>query len=711
MALSTQFDAESATSVSPSASARGEHPAASAVSVSGNEAEAVPASVRARACEVIPSRFYFLSLRGHPQSDDKNFFWTVDHDLVYEPFMADFGPLNLSMLVKFCRAADRNLRDPELAGRRIYLYSSHDGHKRANAGYLAASFLVLVLGRTPEQAWAPFAASYPPFLPFRDALCGVSTYNHTIPHCLEGLYRARQLGWIDWRSFNCAEYDHFELPQNGDWNWIVPPSIDGTPGKFIAFSAPREDIDESMYGFQPLGVAEYREEFARRGVTGIVRLCFATYDRRKFTEYRFRHLDFARASDGSEIFPDGSAPTDAILQQFMDFAESNPGAVAVHCKAGLGRTGTLIGAYLIKHYGFSAPAAIAWMRICRPGSVLGPQQHYLCEAEPRIRRRLRRICHQHAAAEAAPAPLQPSPVKRSRGAPQPQREEARSVPLPQRPPVRRPPTGKVPRHPRAEDGDVRTQALLARSRQMQQEIAALIELQRRGAPLPDSALAGPAADSVTADSASGGSPGMSAWEAAVNELHSAAEEMDPATAAQLAAMVTPGPLVQRAAVALLALLGERPTGGSWDAARRIIGAPGLGERLVQACTPSAILSLPAGQLRRVAAFGDPACSKAMARAGQGEALFRLLRAAAAVAARCPQLRVSASDSAVAAAGKRELSVPVSRLRGRLPRPSGGSLIFTEAQRADAAPAQRAASAAAALVGALPAVQARPVVSA
>lgn len=52
-------------------------------------------------------------------------------------------------------------------------------------------------------------------------------------------------------------------------------------------------------------------------------------------------------------------------------------AVAVHCKAGLGRTGSLIGAFVIKHFGFPASAFIGWIRICRPGSVLGPQQKYL----------------------------------------------------------------------------------------------------------------------------------------------------------------------------------------------------------------------------------------------------------------------------------------------------------------------------------------------
>jgi len=36
----------------------------------------------------------------------------------------------------------------------------------------------------------------------------------------------------------------------------------------------------------------------------------------------------------------------------------------------------------MKHYGISAEAFIGWIRIARPGSVLGPQQYYLAQSEP-----------------------------------------------------------------------------------------------------------------------------------------------------------------------------------------------------------------------------------------------------------------------------------------------------------------------------------------
>jgi len=89
-----------------------------------------------------------------------------------------------------------------------------------------------------------------------------------------------------------------------------------------------------------------------------------------------KHLDL--------YFVDGGTPSDEIVETFLQRAETEKGGLAVHCKAGLGRTGTLIACYAIKHYKFPAAAFIGWIRICRPGSVLGPQQQYLLEMEDKL---------------------------------------------------------------------------------------------------------------------------------------------------------------------------------------------------------------------------------------------------------------------------------------------------------------------------------------
>lgn len=72
------------------------------------------------------------------------------------------------------------------------------------------------------------------------------------------------------------------------------------------------------------------------------------------------------------------------MKKFLDIAESTSGGMAIHCKAGLGRTGSLIALYCMKHYRIPAPYFIGWIRICRPGSILGPQQHYLPDMQEKM---------------------------------------------------------------------------------------------------------------------------------------------------------------------------------------------------------------------------------------------------------------------------------------------------------------------------------------
>ncbi len=83
-------------------------------------------------------------------------------------------------------------------------------------------------------------------------------------------------------------------------------------------------------------------------------------------------------------FLDGTPPPDDIVEKFMDAAEKNKGAIAIHCKAGLGRTGSLSALYCMKHFGFPPAAYTGWIRIARPGSILGPQQNYLIQMDKRM---------------------------------------------------------------------------------------------------------------------------------------------------------------------------------------------------------------------------------------------------------------------------------------------------------------------------------------
>ena len=55
--------------------------------------------------------------------------------------------------------------------------------------------------------------------------------------------------------------------------------------------------------------------------------------------------------------------------------------MAVHCRAGLGRTGTLIGLYMMHEFEVDFRTALAWLRMCRPGSVVGEQQQFLQKME------------------------------------------------------------------------------------------------------------------------------------------------------------------------------------------------------------------------------------------------------------------------------------------------------------------------------------------
>lgn len=155
-----------------------------------------------------PDRLLFHSAVTVPASTASTHYFSIDDELLYVPFFADFGPLNLGkvraaptcwlaccsppapapacpapthppipvsfpsscccltvraerprrrQVYRYCERVNGLLSSPEHAGQVVCHVSALHPHKRVNAVFLAAAYAVLCLGKTPEEAVAPFS--------------------------------------------------------------------------------------------------------------------------------------------------------------------------------------------------------------------------------------------------------------------------------------------------------------------------------------------------------------------------------------------------------------------------------------------------------------------------------------------------------------------------------------------------------------------------
>ena len=308
---------------------------------------------------IIKDRLVFSVLASQPKDTAKLFSFSVDLDeaFQYYPFFFDFGPPSLLHIHRFRILVNRLLSQRKEL---IQYYCSTDPQRIANAIMFISSYIMIENKCTPMEAYSQFTKFTKCLKPYRDASSFPSTYDLTVLSCLKGLYKGLQLGWYNPDTFDADDWNKYEQVENGDMNWIIP-------GKLMAFATPySSNIIQGC--FKVCTPREIAPVFKKKGITTIVRLCQKFYDEKIFKDAGFDHQEM--------YFLDGSVPPNDILKRFLNLAETNA-VIAIHCKAGLGRTGTLCACYIIKNFGFDGDESIGWIRICRPGSIIGPQQKYV----------------------------------------------------------------------------------------------------------------------------------------------------------------------------------------------------------------------------------------------------------------------------------------------------------------------------------------------
>ena len=291
-------------------------------------------------------------------------FYTSREESSYQSYCGDFGPVDLATTVSFCIRTRNLLSDEQFKDREIVHGTTANEATNTNAAFLLGAYLVLVEKWTPEEAAAPFERIQPsPFKPFRDATNLVSDFDLSVLDCLRGLHRAHESNWFSLEGFDPESSASLE---DAGVSRICP--------KFFAFTGPFDK--EQCPAHAPLTPEELLPAFRSASVDVVVRLNEPdTYDGAVFSDAGIAHRDL--------FFQDCSLPSVAVTAAFMDIAEKND-VVAVHCLAGLGRTGTLIALWIMSTYSWRARETIGWLRIARPGSVIGRQQHFLVSVERAI---------------------------------------------------------------------------------------------------------------------------------------------------------------------------------------------------------------------------------------------------------------------------------------------------------------------------------------
>lgn len=274
----------------------------------------------------------------------KDYIFSSDyHEYNYQIYY-EYGPINIYNIYQFADLLNEKLEHPKIKNRDIVYYIYNDNEELTNTVLLIGCYMIIKLNYNPSKVIFILSHLFGLHTNYYiDCITKHGGYRTSIIDCYRALYFSINLNLI-----NLTDYLYLAEEDGRDMNIIG--------NKFIALSCP--SINKNNI-----------KELHKQNIKKIIRLNGDVYDKSLVEPIEIHDL----------YFKDMTAPSIKIIKKFMNIVNNTDitELIAIHCKAGLGRTGVLICIWLIIKYNFTPQHVIAYIRMIRPGSILSYQGFFL----------------------------------------------------------------------------------------------------------------------------------------------------------------------------------------------------------------------------------------------------------------------------------------------------------------------------------------------
>lgn len=288
----------------------------------------------------------------------------------YRPRYAfeEADPFKLSIIHTFCSTMRKELARATEEKKSIVLLSPKT--QRINflhSHFLLGCFAIQVLRLPLSEVCSELADAnrYGQFCSKDPKDCGIS-----LLEALEAVDMALRKGWCDFNTFDIKQHESLSFFDRGSISEVVPGEIYAIPSPIT----PSMNYMKISLFNPPEKMVEFLRPF---NIKSIYRFNERLYEEKAFEAAGITVYDFP--------FPDGLTPPEAVSDAFLKTALADPHPKVMHCRAGMGRTGTMIGIYCWTKYKIPMAVMVAWMKIVRPGSVNERQLNFLIGYEKGIK--------------------------------------------------------------------------------------------------------------------------------------------------------------------------------------------------------------------------------------------------------------------------------------------------------------------------------------